>query len=531
MKRTALVVGIDHYEDDQILDLVCAEQDAMELYGFLKWTARFDVVEHLPARSADDILDTAATLCRGLTPGDLFMFYFAGHGVAHQGRLLLLCSKARAQRLEYFQHTVPVDLLKSETAACGAARVLLLDCCRSNLHRGREGVVEGWRGARAARDVVAAQPRGAGPLAVLCACDEGQQAQEVARLKQGLFSRALIDELSAAVQVGRELRLNDALEEALRTRMGQLAGQFDLPREQRPWIERSGEIPVLLPGRSVEEVSLRPTAMQAAPPLLEPERPSPIIKPFLPQPPPPSGGIARIPEEASRERPWENSLGMRFVPVPGTKVLFCVWETRVQDYGTYAKAKGRSWEKPGFDQGPTHPAVNVSWEDAKQFCLWLTEQEWAKGVLAGTWDYRLPTDFEWSAAVGLPEEKGQTPEERDARIQDHYPWGTQWPPRIGVGNYAPSLLVDSYDHTSPVGSFKSNRHGLYDLGGNVWELCEDFFDGKGGARVLRGASWGNGYPGGLLSSCRDYVTPGSRCVNVGFRVVLAGGVSVQAGNP
>ncbi len=68
---------------------------------------------------------------------------------------------------------------------------------------------------------------------------------------------------------------------------------------------------------------------------------------------------------------WENSLGMRFVPVPGTAVLFCVWETRVQDYQVFHEATGRAWNKPGFEQDPTHPAVNINWEDAKAFCDWL----------------------------------------------------------------------------------------------------------------------------------------------------------------
>ena len=51
---------------------------------------------------------------------------------------------------------------------------------------------------------------------------------------------------------------------------------------------------------------------------------------------------------ATKEHPFVNSLGMRFVPVPGTNVLFSVWETRVKDYQAFCDATGRSWEKPTF---------------------------------------------------------------------------------------------------------------------------------------------------------------------------------------
>jgi formylglycine-generating enzyme required for sulfatase activity len=74
-----------------------------------------------------------------------------------------------------------------------------------------------------------------------------------------------------------------------------------------------------------------------------------------------------------------------------------------------------------------------------------------------------------------------------------------------------------------VGSFKPNRCGLYDLGGNVWEWCEDWYDSEQKYRVLRGASWPDVFvPRNLLSSCRNDFTPDGRYVNYGFRVVLVG---------
>jgi formylglycine-generating enzyme required for sulfatase activity len=266
-------------------------------------------------------------------------------------------------------------------------------------------------------------------------------------------------------------------------------------------------------------------------------------------------------EKATKEQPWQNSLGMKFVPVAGTQVLFSVWDTRVQDFEMFVKSTGydategmysigkygwyphgATWKEPGFSQGPTHPVVGISWNNAEEFCKWLTKRERSAGDLPQDREYRLPTDEEWSAAVGLKNEIGNTPEDKDSKIQ-LYPWDIpqkrdkSWPPPAGAGNYAgeeakigdwPSEWPiiegynDGYPRTSPVGSFQANFGGLYDMGGNVWQWCEDWFNAeKNQYRVLRGASWLNRYPGSLLASSRRNLTPVDRYDNVGFRCVVA----------
>jgi formylglycine-generating enzyme required for sulfatase activity len=72
-----------------------------------------------------------------------------------------------------------------------------------------------------------------------------------------------------------------------------------------------------------------------------------------------------------------------------------------------------------------------------------------------------------------------------------------------------------------VGSFEVNLSGLYDMGGNVWQWCEDWYNAQAQSRVLRGASWGNNYPGRLLASYRISLTPDVRYGNLGFRCVVA----------
>lgn len=245
--------------------------------------------------------------------------------------------------------------------------------------------------------------------------------------------------------------------------------------------------------------------------------------------------------------PWENSLGMKFVPVPGTNVLFCIWETQVQDFEAFVQATsynaGEGWRDPGasgqsyvagFSQTPLHPVANVNWDDAQAFCRWLTENERAKGNLSAEQEIRLPTDDEWSRAVGLSAESGATPEDKDGKIENVYPWGAGFPPPRGSGNYSGDGYgwsgtiggyTDGAKFTTTVGSYTANRFGIYDLGGNVWEWCSDWYNAERKDRVVRGASLVQGAPSRLLSSHRAAVSPGRRDFNFGFRCVVAVGVS------
>lgn len=228
----------------------------------------------------------------------------------------------------------------------------------------------------------------------------------------------------------------------------------------------------------------------------------------------------------------ENSLGMKFLPVGD--VLFSIWQTRVKDFESFARATGLKstvWRDPGFRQGPDHPVVNVTWREAIAFCKWLTAKEQKEGLLAQNQEYRLPYDLEWSKAVDLPEETGKTPEARDMGVPDLYPWGNSWPPATGAGNYTgeetgSDMAIKGYDDgfawTSPVGSFARNKYGLYDMGGNVWQWCMDGWNAEQKEKVLRGASWSNGeLKLSLLSSCRLHSPPDSSTDNYGFRCVLA----------
>jgi formylglycine-generating enzyme required for sulfatase activity len=257
---------------------------------------------------------------------------------------------------------------------------------------------------------------------------------------------------------------------------------------------------------------------------------------------------------------------MAFVPVPKTKVLFCIWETRVQDFeafvkdqannGGYNYQKGNEphilksdgwkqrgwdygWNNPGFVQRATHPVTCVSWQDTQAFCQWLTQKEQRGGKLQKDQSYRLPTDAEWSMAVGLNEPDGGTIRDKDGKSENVYPWGKQWPPLDRAGNFAgeesmdgdnpPGYWImipgyrDGFTRTAPVGSFKANELGIFDLSGNVWEWCVDWYEDEDSVRVLRGGSCYDGAPKSLLSSSRFGHKPNLRGNNFGFRVVLVAG--------
>lgn len=258
------------------------------------------------------------------------------------------------------------------------------------------------------------------------------------------------------------------------------------------------------------------------------------------------GHLGLVAFEPNPGQPLENSLGMKFVAVTGVTVLFSIWDTRVQDYEKFVQSTQRQWNKPEFAQGAPHPAVNVSWDDAQAFCTWLTATEQAAGRLRPNQKYRLPTDAEWSVAVGLNEPRSGPPQSKLKQLI--FPWdmpagqpsstarnlqaagmelldtekGLVWPPPKGAGNYSARLGVDDFKETSPVGSFTANKSGLYDMGGNVRQCCEDYYDDVFDDRVLRGSLYSSSTAAEILSSNRDKDEPGSSWRgDTGFRCVIA----------
>lgn len=162
----------------------------------------------------------------------------------------------------------------------------------------------------------------------------------------------------------------------------------------------------------------------------------------------------------------------------------------------------------GFETEQTddHPVVNVSWNDAVTFCEWLSEKE---GVT-----YRLPTEVEWEFACRAGNQGQYCFGDQVTKLRT-YAWFQ------GLGPRGPN----------PVGRKTANGFGVFDLHGNVWEWCDDWFlayttepspgladSDKLIDRAARGGSW-NLPPRELRSAVRSYKTPDLFKYNLGFRVV------------
>jgi serine/threonine protein kinase/formylglycine-generating enzyme required for sulfatase activity len=201
------------------------------------------------------------------------------------------------------------------------------------------------------------------------------------------------------------------------------------------------------------------------------------------------------PITGTKDAPFVNSLGMKFVPVPGTDILMCIHETRRKDYAAYAAAVpgvDATWKNPMVEdklliQDDQHPVVEVSWEDAAAFCTWLSKNEGRT--------YRLPTEREWNLAVVFDVDDPRTISDADLKKilgpkPPQYPWGTRDEKDAPkYGNYVGK--GDGHEGTAPVMSFLPNHLGIYDLGGNAWEWCSERGGEKSSSHLLLGCGYMN----------------------------------------
>lgn len=241
-------------------------------------------------------------------------------------------------------------------------------------------------------------------------------------------------------------------------------------------------------------------------------------------------------------REWRNSMGVKFIPIGD--ILMAAVEARRRDFGEYAKAANvrRPSVAPELVQkGAQFPVVGVDREEARAFCAWLTKKEREMKLIGPTDHYRLPTDEEWSRAVGLPLERGKDPAERNGRIRGVYPWGYEWPPPKGIDNFADSAganrnglehVIPDYDDKFPslaaITALPASNKGFVGLAGNVSEWVDSDYElgqaDKGKVMATtRGGSWRTSNPDELLSSARMAWPLNTRRDHIGFRLVLARG--------
>lgn len=197
-------------------------------------------------------------------------------------------------------------------------------------------------------------------------------------------------------------------------------------------------------------------------------------------------------------------------------------ETRaVQSAPWWRQVFGADWQHPegphsNLDKRSDHPVVHVSHRDAEAYAAWV--------------GLRLPTEAEWEYAA------------RGGLKQKKYPWGEQLTPgnkhrcNIWQGNFpSKNTRQDGHLGTAPVTTYKPNKFGLYNMVGNVWEWCSDWFSPSfhangplvnpvgppfGNAKVMRGGSYlcHRSYCNRYRNSARTSNTPDSSTGHMGFRL-------------
>lgn len=185
-----------------------------------------------------------------------------------------------------------------------------------------------------------------------------------------------------------------------------------------------------------------------------------------------------------------NFIEPKMVDIPDTDYSIGKYQVTFEEYDLFCE--DTSIEKP-YDEDwgrERRPVINVTWNDAKEYCKWLSKKTKE--------NYRLPTEAEWLSMFKTKEYKWGFGDDESKLIE--YAWYKE----------------NSNNKTHVVGS-KCPINGIYDIHGNVWEWCEDWYEYKI-TKILRGSSWENTSSYTQTNIC-NYENPSACGGNIGFRLL------------
>lgn len=502
-QKHAFVVGVENYNPEYFKNLDFAEDDATALaaqlesmdYQVTLMTSQQRNPQHKPT-TPKKILRLFDGVLQSIEKDDVLIVSFSGHGIQFKsdeeleggGRETYFVPEEGS--LDEKETLLPiVSEIVSRVDTCKAERkLILIDACRNEVLSSAADKSSNKIDLGNVHENARVVPKG---MTLLFSCSSGQKSWETKELKHSVFSSFVLKYLSGKLD-----------EEHYTDRKADVSGLVDYVRRQTNRyviknISSSGQYPKLIGDNEqwpIGTVGPRAAFTNSIGMQL---RLIPAGKFTMGSP---DDEKNRGPNETQHEVEITQPFFMAIHEVTVEQYRQFVEETdrdvTGNSYGFDEESKrirvgdDYSFANPGWEQADDHPAVCVSWRDAEAFCRWLSIKD--------DRIYRLPTEAEWEYACRAGSTTtynfvdGDTEVHASANVAAQLKWVEDTEPE------------DGFIFTAPVGSFKPNAFGLFDMHGNVSEWCSDFYakdyyenseekdpqgpsDGSG--RVLRGGSF------------------------------------------
>lgn len=527
-RKYAFLVGVQKYDGTDLGNLKYCENDVDQLADVLKSEGyRYNRVVLLTRGAAikdqdrDDILPTAENIrvrlngmLRDLRARDTVVVAFAGHGVQMKadGKMYFCPAKCNLSKLDTL---ISIDDIYATLGECKARnKVLLVDACRNDPMASREA----GKDERINSVTLPLIPDPPGGTVAMFSCSKGQVARESDKHTHGYMFKFVIEGLKGDPQAVSKtgdvgwLKLAAFVADEVRDKVKEDYGD---QVEQTP--EVKGESRNMVLGKLAVAPRSLPSNLNgnaiATGPATENELSLSL-----------GGGVkmelirikAGTFTMGSPESGPNHDSSERHHLVTISKDFYMGKYAVTQEQYEAVMGTNPSCFTSSQGGGPRNPVEQVSWNDAVEFCQKLSAKS-GKSI-------KLPTEAQWEYAC---------------RAGTTGPFNFSGPISTDKVNYDGNYTYDGsakgeYRHkTTPVGNFQPNRWGLYDMHGNVYQWCTDWYGdysstsetdpqgaATGMARVLRGGSWRLS-PYSCRSAGRNNLTPDAQDLSIGFRIVLS----------